>query len=147
MSLAETFRKDMFEATRNHDINKVDILKLSLASIKNVEVEKGEPLDDSEIVNVLRKEVKKIKDSIEQYEKMGREDLLQKEKSQLEVLNSYLPQLMTEEEVKVVVSKKIKELGVSDIKDMGKVIGAVMKELNGKTDGSVVKDAVQSLLS
>ncbi len=147
MSLAETFRKDMFEATRNHDINKVDILKLSLASIKNVEVEKGEPLDDSEIINVLRKEVKKIKDSIEQYEKMGREDLLQKEKSQLEVLNSYLPKLMTEEEVKEVVSKKIKELGVSDIKDMGKVIGAVMKELNGKTDGSVVKDAVQSLLS
>lgn len=147
MSLAETFRKDMFEATRNHDINKVDILKLSLASIKNVEVEKGEPLEDSEIINVLRKEVKKIKDSIEQYEKMGREDLLQKEKSQLEVLNSYLPKLMTEEEVKEVVSKKIKELGVSDIKDMGKVIGAVMKELNGKTDGSVVKDAVQSLLS
>lgn len=147
MSLVETFRKDMFEGTRNHDTNRVDILKLSLASIKNTEIEKGEPLDDSEIVNVLRKEVKKIKDSIEQYEKMGREDLLQKEKSQLEVLNSYLPQLMTEEEVKIVVSKKIKELGVSDIKDMGKVIGAVMKELNGKTDGSVVKDAVQSLLS
>jgi hypothetical protein len=77
---------------------------------------------------------------------MGRDDLVQKEKQDLEIIESYLPELMSDEEVKKVVEKKIKETGAQDMRDMGKVIGAVMKELEGKADGNTVKDIVQSML-
>jgi len=147
MSLVDTLRKDMFQASKDGDVNKSDILKMALASIKNAQIEVEEELSDADVEKILRKEVKKVKDSIEQFEKMGREDLLSKEKSQLEVLESYLPELMSEEEVKKVVEKKIEELGANGMKDMGKVMGVVMKELDGKTDGNTVKNIVQELLS
>ncbi len=147
MSLVDTLRKDMFQASKDGDVNKSDILKMALASIKNAQIEVEKELSDTDIEKILRKEVKKVKDSIEQFEKMGREDLLSKEKSQLEVLESYLPELMGEDEVRKVVEKKIDELGAKDMKDMGKVMGVVMKELDGKTDGNTVKNIVQELLS
>ena len=147
MSLVDTLRKDMFQASKDGDVNKSDILKMALASIKNAQIEVEEELSDTDIEKILRKEVKKVKDSIEQFEKMGREDLLSKEKSQLEVLESYLPELMGEDEVRKVVEKKIDELGAKDMKDMSKVMGVVMKELDGKTDGNTVKNIVQELLS
>jgi len=147
MSLVDTLRKDMFQASKDVDVNRSDILKMALASIKNAQIEVEEELSDADVEKILRKEVKKVKDSIEQFEKMGREDLLSKEKSQLEVLESYLPELMSEEEVKKVVEKKIEELGANGMKDMGKVMGVVMKELDGKTDGNTVKNIVQELLS
>jgi len=137
----------MFQASKDGDVNKSDILKMALASIKNAQIEVEEELSDTDIEKILRKEVKKVKDSIEQFEKMGREDLLSKEKSQLEVLESYLPELMGEDEVRKVVEKKIDELGAKDMKDMSKVMGVVMKELDGKTDGNTVKNIVQELLS
>lgn len=147
MSLVDTLRKDMFQASKDGDVNKSDILKMALASIKNAQIEVEKELSDTDIEKILRKEVKKVKDSIEQFEKMGREDLLSKEKSQLEVLESYLPELMSEDEVRMVVEKKTDELGAKDMKDMGKVMGVVMKELDGKTDGNTVKNIVKELLS
>ncbi len=147
MSLVDSIRKDMFLASKEGFVEKSDILKMALASIKNAEIEKGDSLDDSEIEKILRKEVKKIKDSIEQFEKMGRVDLLEKEKKQLDVLNSYLPELLSDEEVENIVRRKVEELGVKDMREMGKVMGAVMQELNGKADGTVVRNIVQSLLS
>ncbi len=146
MSLIETLRKDMFSATKEGNLDKSNILKIAIASVKNAEIEVGKELEDVEIVKILRKEVKKIEDSIEQYEKMDRKDLLNREKAQLSVLNEYLPQLMSEEDIKKVVKEKIEELKVDSQRDFGRVIGVVMKELSGKADGSVVKDIVQSLL-
>ncbi|MGI5897640.1 MAG: GatB/YqeY domain-containing protein [Candidatus Dojkabacteria bacterium] len=146
MSLVETLRKDMFEATKKAQKDKVDILKMALASIKNEEVRVGKELSDDEALKVVRKETSKIKDAIEQYEKIDRPDLLNREKSQLAVLEEYLPKLMSEEEIKKFVSKKIEELNASSPRDFGRVIGAVMQELNGSADGSVVKDIVESLL-
>jgi len=121
-------------------------LKMALASIKNEEVRVGKELSDDEALKVVRKETSKIKDAIEQYEKIDRPDLLNREKSQLAVLEEYLPKLMSEEEIKKFVSKKIEELNASSPRDFGRVIGAVMQELNGSADGSVVKDIVESLL-
>ena len=137
----------MFLATKEGNSEKSDILKMAIASAKNYEIEIGKELVDADVEKILRKEVKKIQDSIEQFEKMGRDDLVSKEKGQLEVLNAYLPELMSEEEVKAFISQKIKELGITSVRDMGKVMGIVMKDLNGKADGSVVKTVVQSLLS
>ncbi len=147
MSIVDTLRKDMFQASKEQLVDKSDILKLALASIKNVQIEVEEGLTDPEIHKILRKEVKKIKDSIEQFEKMERQDLVEKEKLQLEVLNSYLPELLSEDDVRKIVESKVKELGASSMKDMGKVMGIVMKELDGKTDGNTVKTIVQELLS
>lgn len=147
MSLVDTLRKDMFEASKKKEVEKSDILKMALASIKNAQIDAEEELKDVDIEKILRKEVKKINDSIEQFGKMGRDDLIEKEKLQLGVIESYLPELMSEDDVRRVVEEKIKELNAQDMRDMGKVMGVVMKELDGKTDGNTVKNIVQSLLS
>lgn len=145
--MLETLRKDMFEASKVKDTHKVDILKMAMASVKNQEVEVGKSLSDEEVLAVLRKESKKVSDSIEQFKIMGRDDLLGKEQYQLEILESYLPQLMSKDDVEKFVREKISEFGTVTENDMGKVMGAVMNELKGKADGRLVKDVVQGILS
>lgn len=147
MSLLESLRKDMFEASKVKDTHKVDILKMAMASVKNQEVEVGKSLSDEEVLAILRKESKKVSDSIEQFKIMGRDDLLGKEQYQLEILESYLPQLMLKDDVEKFVREKISEFGTVTENDMGKVMGAVMNELKGKADGRLVKDVVQGILS
>ncbi len=146
MSLLETLRKDMFSATKEGKSTKADILKMAIAAIKNAEIEKGGALDDKEIVKVLRKEVKKIQDSIAQFTTMGRQDLVDRETKQLEVLQEYLPKQMSEEEIKKVVKAKIVELEAEGMKDFGKVMGVVMKEIAEQAEGGIVKDIIESLL-
>lgn len=146
MSLIETLRKDMFSATKEGNTEKVDILKMAMASIKNAQVASEEELSDTDMEKILRKEVKKIEDSIVQYTQMGREDLLQREKHQLEVLQEYLPEQMSEEEIEKVVKSKIDELKPNGMQDMGKVMGIVMKELGGNADGNTVREMVQKHL-
>lgn len=145
--MLDTLRKDMFEASKAKDIGRADILKMAMASIKNQEVEIQRDLDDDEVIAVLRKESKKIADSIEQFKRMGRDDLLEKEQYQFEVLGRYLPQLMSRDDIEAVVEKKVADLGVSSVTEMGKVMGVVMNELKGKADGGLVKDIVQKVLS
>lgn len=148
MSLVDTIRKDMFQASKEGNSTKSDILKLALAEIKNEQIALGkEELEGNEVEKILRREVKKIVDSIEQFEKMQREDLVQREKAQLEVINEYLPELLGEDEVRKIVEQKVKEIGAVSVKDMGKIMGVVMKELDGKADGNTVKAIVLELLS
>jgi hypothetical protein len=147
MSLTDTLRKDMFKAIKDGAKDESEILKMALASIKNVQIESEEELTDKDVQKILRSEVKKIKDSIEQFKEMERDDLVAKEVIQLEVLQSYLPQPISEDEVRKVVEAKVKELNAESMRDMGKVMGVVMKELEGKTDGNTVKDIVQDILS
>ena len=147
MSLDQDIRKDMFNASKSGNVLESDILKMVLASVKNEEIEKGEKLKDEEIIKVIRKESKKIEDSINEYTKMNRMDLVEKEKVQLEILQKYLPALMEESAIREVVKKVITESNASSLKDMGLVMGIAMKELNGKADGNTVKNIVQELLS
>ena len=147
MSLLETIRKDMIEASKKGDVDSTNILKLAIASIKNEEIAKGDKLSDEEILKVLRKEESKIKDSIAEFTKMGRKDLIERESRQLKVISSYLPKLMSREEIEKVVSKAVADTHAEGLKSMGAVMGIVMKELDGKADGSVVKEVVQEFLS
>ena len=147
MSLLETIKKDMIEASKKGDVDSTNILKLAIASIKNEEIAKGDKLSDEEILKVLRKEESKIKDSIAEFTKMGREDLIERESRQLKVISSYLPKLMSREEIEKVVSKAVTDTHAEGLKSMGAVMGIVMKELNGKADGNVVKEVVQEFLS
>jgi len=147
MSLLETIRKDMIEASKKGDVDSTNILKLAIASIKNEEIAKGDKLSDEEILKVLRKEESKIKDSIAEFTKMGRKDLIERESRQLKVISSYLPKLMSREEIEKVVSKAVADTHAEGLKSMGAVMGIVMKELQGKADGSTVKEVVQEFLS
>ena len=147
MSLLETIRKDMIEASKKGDVDSTNILKLAISSIKNEEIAKGSKLSDEEVLKVLRKEESKIKDSIAEFTKMGREDLIARESKQLKVISSYLPKLMSREEIEKVVSKVVADTHVEGLKSIGAVMGIVMKELQGKADGSTVKEVVQEFLS
>ncbi|KKR06353.1 MAG: GatB/Yqey [candidate division WS6 bacterium GW2011_GWF2_39_15] len=146
MSIVDSLRTDMFKARKEGQISKSQILGMALASVKNVEIEKGE-LTDEQVIEVLRKEVKKLEDAYNQYKQGGRDDLANHEKEQLEALNIYLPTLMSEDQVRVVVSKVLETMPSATMKEMGIVMGAAMKELKGKADGSVVNNIVKEMLS
>ena len=147
MSLLETIRKDMIEASKKGDVDSTNILKLAIASIKNEEIAKGSKLSDEEVLKVLRKEESKIKDSIAEFTKMDRKDLIERESKQLKVISSYLPKLMSREEIEKVVLKVVADTHAEGLKSMGAVMSIVMKELQGKADGSTVKEVVQEFLS
>mgnify|MGYP003613271071 FL=1 len=147
MSLLETIKKDMIEASKKGDVDSTNILKLAISSIKNEEIAKGSKLSDEEILKVLRKEESKIKDSIAEFTKMGRKDLIERESRQLKVISSYLPKLMSREEIEKVVLKVVADTHAEGLKSMGAVMSIVMKELQGKADGSTVKEVVQEFLS
>lgn len=138
---------DMFNATKAGNVDESQILKMVIATVKNEEITKGESLSDGEVLKVLRKESKKIQDSIDQFTKMGRVDLLEKEEIQLNVLKKYLPQLMDDSKVRDIVKQAIADSNASGMKDMGKVMGIVMREVNGQADGNTVKNIVGELLS
>lgn len=146
MSLLENIRKDMLDASKQGDDITVDILKLVIADIRNEQIALDKELTDEDVLKVLRKQEKKIKDSIEQYTKMERDDLVSRESAQLKVIEKYLPSLMSEEEITKIVSRVIADTNASGIQSMGLVMGSVMKELNGKADGNLVKDVVGKLL-
>ena len=137
----------MIEASKKGDVDSTNILKLAISSIKNEEIAKGSKLSDEEILKVLRKEESKIKDSIAEFTKMGRKDLIERESRQLKVISSYLPKLMSREEIEKVVSKIVADTHAEGLKSMGAVMSIVMKELQGKADGSTVKEVVQEFLS
>jgi len=147
MSLTGDLRKDMFTFSKEGNTNASDILKMALASIKNAQIAQESEMTAQDEERILRKEVKKIEDSIAQFTLMGRNDLVEKEKSQLEILQRYLPELMSEEDIKTIINSKIKELNISSMSDMGKLIGAVMKETAGKADGNTVKNLVTQILT
>jgi len=137
----------MKEAMKAGDAVKRLVLSLVLSAIKNKEIEKRSELTDEDIVGVIRSEVKKRKESIEIYEKAGREELAQKERDELTMLMEYMPEQMEVGDVRLEVRKTIKELGASELKDMGKVIGFVMAKLKGKADGQTVSRIVKEELS
>lgn len=147
MSLTDDIRKDMFSASKSGNALESDILKMVLATVKNEEISKGESLSDESVIKVIRKESKKIEDSINEFSKMNRNDLVEKEKTQLEVLQKYLPALMDIKQVREIIKKVIVDTDAQGMKDMGKIMGLSMKELDGQADGNTVKDIVRELLS
>lgn len=142
MSLIDIFRKDMISATKDGNTDKLDILKLALASMINAQKAASEELKDVDFEKILKKEVKKVKDSIEQFSAIGRMELANREKRQLEVLESYLPKEMSSEDVAKIVKRIISEIKPEGSKDMGRVMGVVMKEVAGRADGNIVKEIV-----
>lgn len=147
MSITERMRKEMFEARKAGDDAKAGILSMALAAVKNAQIATEGDFTEEKEIEVLRKEAKKLKDAADQYTQGGAQEQAQKELAQLAVINEYLPQLMSVEEVEKIVAKKIEQAGATSTADMGKVMGLVMRDLKGKADGTVVNDAVKKLLA
>lgn len=147
MSLSERLNEDMKLAMKSQDKFKLSVIRMVRAAIKNLEIDQRKTLDDQEVLDVLNREVKQRKDSLQEFEKAGRDDLAETVKAEVEILMEYLPQQLTEEEVKAIVSQTIQEVGASSKADMGKVMGALMPKVKGRADGKIVNQAVQQLLS
>ena len=146
MGLKEKIMQDMKEAMKAKDTAKVSTLRLLISEIKNKEIDKRGELTDDEILAVIQKAVKQRKESIEQYEKAGRNDLVEKEKKELEILEAYLPQPLSEGELEAIIDEAIKEAQATSVKDMGKVMKIVMPKVRGRADGKIVNQKVREKL-
>jgi uncharacterized protein YqeY len=146
MSLSERLNEDMKQAMKSQDKFKLSVIRMVRSAIKNVEIDQKRTLDDNEVLDVLSREIKQRKDSLQEFEKAGRDDLAAAVKAEIAVLSDYLPQQLTEEEVKAIVQQTIQETGASSKADMGKVMGALMPKVKGRADGKLVNQLVQQLL-
>lgn len=148
-TLQQQIKNQIKEAMMAKDAVRLTVLRGLSSAITNDLVDKGRTpqgeLTDEEVLTVIRKQVKQRKDAIEQFTTGGREDLADNEKTELAILEVYLPQMMSEDEVKKIVEAKKTELAITDPKDKGKLMSEIMKDLKGKADGIVVKNAVDSL--
>ena len=130
------------------DAARTSTLRMVKAALMNREIEKGGELDDEEMMKLLRSLVKQRRDSVEQYEKGGRQELADKENSEIAIIETYLPQAASRDEIEAVVVAAISETGASSMKDMGKVMKAVQAALAGKNaDGKQVSEIVKAKLS
>ncbi len=148
MSLREQVVKDLTAAMKAQDANRTSTLRMVKAAMMNRQIEKGSELDDEEMQKLLRSLVKQRRDSIEQYEKAGRQELVDKEKAEIDVIEIYLPQAASQDEIEQAVAAAIAETGASSMKDMGKVMKTVQAALAGKNaDGRLVSEIVKAKLN
>ena len=146
MGLREQLQADVKEAMRSGETSRRDTLRSLLAAIKQAEIDGQTTLDEAGLQAVVKKQAKQRRESIADYKKAGRDDLIAKEADELAIIETYLPQMMSREEVEVIAAKVIAELNVTDIKGMGQVMGRLMGQLKGKADGGMVNAVVRDLL-
>lgn len=147
MSLKDKIINDLTTAMKVKNANRLSVLRMVKANIMNRQIEKGADLTDEEITKALQSLVKQRKDSIDQYEKAGRTELAEKEQTELIVLEEYLPQAASKEEIEQAVTDAISETGASSIKEMGAVMKAAQAKLAGKAaDGRLVSETVKAKL-
>jgi uncharacterized protein len=144
----QDLKSQVKEAMLAKDALKLGVIRGLLASFQSEQIAKGsgdEFISDDEALSLIKRAVKQRKDSIEQFTKGGRNDLVEGEQAELKILETYLPQMMSEEEIKKIAEAKKSELGITDKSKLGMLVGAVMKETKGLADGGVVKSVVESL--
>lgn len=150
MNLKERIQKDLEEALRRQDKTVVSVLRLLAAAVHNEEIAKGKQqsgLEDGAVLEVISREAKRRKESIEAYEKGGRADLVEQERAELAILYHYLPEPLGEEELKQLVQEAIAETSATSAKDLGKVMAALRPRISGRADGSVVAELVRKSLA
>ncbi|KGP90493.1 hypothetical protein N780_04950 [Pontibacillus chungwhensis BH030062] len=148
MSLLERLNQDMKEALRNKEKERLSVIRMVKSSLQNEALKLGkDELTEEEELTVLSREIKQRKDSLQEYKSAGRDDLAQKDERDIEIIQSYMPQQLSEDELDAIVQETIAEVGASSKQDMGKVMSAIMPKVKGKADGSLVKQFVQKHLS
>jgi hypothetical protein len=146
MSMMETIANDLIGALKSGEKEKLLILRMVKSAIKNAEIEKGDLLTDDEVSAVLRTFAKRAKDSIEQFSQGGRDELAEKEKVQLAIIEEYLPKQLGEDDLREMIKDAIQEQGAVGMKDMGKVMKALMVKAKGQVDGKVANNIVKEML-
>jgi len=147
MTLAERLAADLREAAKNRDAPRRSALRLVLAAKKNVEKARGVLLDDSGVIDVIAREVKQHRESITEFTKGNRQDLVDRQEAELAALLEYLPQQMSREEIVAAARQAIEQVGARGSGDKGKVMAQLMSQVKGKADGREVSDVVSELLS
>ena len=147
MSLIDQLNNDLKESMKSGDKFRTEVLRGLKSAIKYAEIEARGEMDDQDVEAVIAKQAKQRRDSIEEFKKGGREDLVEQESAELAILETYLPEQMSEDEIRTTVEAAIAELGVTDMKGMGQVMKRVMADLQGQADGKVVNQMVRECLS
>ena len=145
--LKKRLQEDLKNAMKEKDIFKRDTIRFLMSAIKQVEVDTRKELSDEDIIKIIQKSIKQREESANQYKEANRDDLYEKEIKEAEILKSYLPKQLSDEELETEVKKIIEEVGATSIKDMGKIMGVATKKLAGVADGKRINQMVKKILS
>lgn len=146
MSILERIETEFRGALKAKDERKVSILRMVKASIKNKEIEKRTSLSEDDVYDILNSFVKRGKESVEQFSKAGRSDLVQKEEEELRIIRSFLPEQLSEDDIKRLIREAISEVNAKGVNDMGKVMKVIMPKVKGRADGRLVNNLVREVL-
>lgn len=138
----QTIKSDMKTAMKAREKERTQTLRMLISSLNNAKIEMGEELDEDDVINVLSTEAKKRREATDSYEEGGREELADKEKAELAVIQEYLPTQLSDEEAAELVDEVIEAVGAESKADMGKVMGSIMPKIKGRYQGSKIKDIV-----
>ncbi len=147
MSLLEELNADMKQAMRDKEKVILSVIRMLKSSLQNEQINAGRELTDEEILTVLSREMKQRKDSLQEFVKANRDDLVQNVQDEINVLSKYMPEQLSEEEIINIINEAIDQTGASSKADMGKVMGLIMPKVKGKAEGAVVNRLVQQLWS
>jgi uncharacterized protein YqeY len=147
MNLKQQLQKDLKDALRARDERRKSVIRLALAAIVNAEVEKGGELDDDDMIPILQKEARRRQDAIVELRQVDRPEMLAKEETELAILEGYLPQLLSREEIAEEARQVVAEIGATGMGQMGPVMRQLMSRLRGRADGRVVNQVVRELLA
>jgi uncharacterized protein YqeY len=147
MSLEERLVEEMKQALKSNDKLKLSTIRMIRSASKNKEIELRKKLEDEDVVKVIQVMVRKGEESVEQFQTGGRIDLVEKEKKEIEILKSFLPQPLSQEEILKIIDQSIQETQASSLKDIGKVMKSVMPKIGGKADGKLINQLVKERLS
>jgi uncharacterized protein YqeY len=146
MSLKERLLEDMKNAMKDKDVIKKNTVQMARAAILQVEKDNRITLDDDGIIDIVAKEVKKRREVLPDFEKSGRQDLIDSLKAEIDVLLQYLPQQLTEEELEAIVRQAIQDTGAAAVKDTGRIMQAVMPQVKGRADGKMINMIVKKII-
>lgn len=147
MSLKERLMEDLKTSMKNKDILRKNTITMVRAEIKQVEVDQRVDLDDEAIMKIMSKQLKEKRNSIEEFKKGGRQDLVDQAEAEIAILLEYLPKQLTEEELTEIVKDVLEKGGYTSMKDMGKIMKDVMPKVQGKADGNMVNQVVRKILA
>ncbi|MCH3922653.1 MULTISPECIES: GatB/YqeY domain-containing protein [Limosilactobacillus] len=147
MSLLKQLQADMISAMKNRDKDTLAVVRMLKAAVQNAQIEAGHDLTSDEEIAVMAREYKQRKESLAEFEKGGRDDLVEATKKEMAVVEKYMPKQLSADDVKKIVTETVQAVGASSMKDFGKVMGAVMPKVKGQADGKLVNQTVKETLS
>ncbi len=147
MSLKERLADDLKSAMKDKNIIRKNVVQMVRAGVLQFEKDNKVTLDDEGVLDIIAKQLKQRRDSLPDYEKSGREDLIAELKAEMDVLMEYLPEQLTKEELEKIVSETVAQTGASSMKDMGKIMAAVMPKVKGRADGKMINEIAKAMLT